>query len=181
MADATRPQAAPQVGIVLGSDSDLPIIRPAVAVLEELGLAYELVIASAHRTPARVAQYAATAEERGLEVIIAVAGGAAHLPGVLAAGTVLPVIGVPVGGSILGGMDALLSIAQMPGGVPVGCTGINNGKNAALLAAAILAVKYPELREKLKAYRQRQAEEVDAKNERLRQLGVESYLEQHLR
>ncbi|MEK7727263.1 MAG: 5-(carboxyamino)imidazole ribonucleotide mutase [candidate division KSB1 bacterium] len=143
----------PLVGIIMGSDSDLPVLQQAADILQEFGVAFELTIVSAHRTPQRMFEYARTAETRGLEVIIAGAGGAAHLPGMVAALTPLPVIGVPVKSSSLEGMDALLSIVQMPGGVPVATVAINNAKNAGILAAQILAVKFPELRARVKNYK----------------------------
>ena len=134
-----RDQRTPLVGIIMGSDSDLPVMDAAANVLAELGVPYELTIVSAHRTPDRMYRYAREAEERGVRVIIAGAGGAAHLPGMVASLTVLPVIGVPVSATRLLGQDALLSIVQMPAGVPVATVGIGNAKNAGLLAARIIA------------------------------------------
>ena len=131
------------VGIIMGSDSDLPILKEAAKILEELKVSYELTIVSAHRTPTRLFNYAKEAEARGLEVIIAGVGGAAHLPGMIAAVTPLPVIGVPVKTSTLQGFDSLLSIVQMPGGVPVATVAINNAKNAGILAAQIIGIKFP--------------------------------------
>ncbi|NUO79740.1 5-(carboxyamino)imidazole ribonucleotide mutase [candidate division KSB1 bacterium] len=145
--------AKPIVGIIMGSDSDLPIMKSAAEVLQELGVACEMSIVSAHRTPEHAFQYARTAEERGLEVVIAGAGGAAHLPGVVAALTPLPVIGVPVKAAALEGLDSLLSIVQMPSGVPVATVAINNAKNAGILAAQILGVKFPEVRARIKTYK----------------------------
>ncbi len=145
--------AKPIVGIIMGSDSDLPVMKPAAEILQELGVACEMSIVSAHRTPEHAFQYARTAEESGLEVIIAGAGGAAHLPGVVAALTPLPVIGVPVKAAALEGLDSLLSIVQMPSGVPVATVAINNAKNAGILAAQILGVKFPEVRARIKAYK----------------------------
>jgi len=152
----------PLVGIIMGSKTDLEILQGAVEVLREFGVAHELRILSAHRTPEKVLEWSETAEERGLEVLIAGAGSAAALPGVVAAKTVLPVLGVPVASTTLGGVDALLSIVQMPKGVPVGTLAIGKGgaANAALLAVAILAAKRPELREKLRAWRKKRADEV---------------------
>jgi len=152
----------PLVGIIMGSKTDLEILQEAVEVLREFGIEHELRILSAHRTPERVLEWAQTAEERGLEVLIAGAGSAAALPGVVAAKTVLPVLGVPVASTTLGGVDALLSIVQMPKGVPVGTLAIGKGgaANAALLAVSILAAKRPELREKLRAWRKKRADEV---------------------
>jgi len=152
----------PLVGIIMGSKTDLEVLQGAVEVLREFGIEHELRILSAHRTPERVLEWAQTAEERGLEVLIAGAGSAAALPGVVAAKTVLPVLGVPVASTTLGGVDALLSIVQMPKGVPVGTLAIGKGgaANAALLAISILAAKRPELREKLRAWRKKRADEV---------------------
>lgn len=149
-------QGQPLVGVVMGSKSDWETMQHAVETLKQLGIPCEVKILSAHRTPDEAMEYAATAEERGLQVIIAGAGGAAHLPGVLAAKTLLPVLGVPMQTSALGGLDSLLSIVQMPAGVPVGTLAIGKAgaTNAALLAAAILSIKYPELRERLRQYRQ---------------------------
>lgn len=152
----------PLVGIVMGSVSDWETMKHAAETLKRLEIPYEVRVLSAHRTPDQALEYAATAEERGLEVIIAGAGGAAHLPGVLAAKTLLPVLGVPMQTSALGGLDSLLSIVQMPAGVPVGTLAIGRAGavNAALLAAAFLGSKYPEIRDKLKAYRQAQTQAV---------------------
>ncbi|OGX13355.1 MAG: 5-(carboxyamino)imidazole ribonucleotide mutase [Omnitrophica bacterium RIFOXYB12_FULL_50_7] len=154
------------VGIVMGSDSDLETMKESTTTLEKFGIGYEVNIISAHRTPQRAHEYASTAETRGLEVIIAAAGGAAHLAGVVAAWTVLPVIGVPMQTPISGGLDSLLSMVQMPSGVPVACvaTGKAGAKNSAILAAQILGVKYPNLREKLKAFKEQIAMEVEEKN-----------------
>jgi len=150
----------PLVGIVGGSRSDFPTLEAAVAVLEELGVASELKVVSAHRTPDRLFLYAEEASGRGIRVIIAGAGGAAHLPGMLAAKTALPVIGVPIATEQLGGLDSLLSIVQMPRGVPVATVGIGNATNAGLLAAAILATSDPGLAERLAAWRARQTQAV---------------------
>jgi len=150
------------VGIIMGSKTDLEVLQGAVEVLREFGVEHELRILSAHRTPEKVLEWSQTAEERGLEVLIAGAGSAAALPGVVAAKTVLPVLGVPVASTTLGGIDALLSIVQMPKGVPVGTLAIGKGgaANAALLAVSILAAKRPDLREKLRAWRKKRADEV---------------------
>jgi len=150
------------VGIIMGSKTDLEVLQGAVEVLREFGIEHELRILSAHRTPEKVLEWSQTAEERGLEVLIAGAGSAAALPGVVAAKTVLPVLGVPVASTTLGGVDALLSIVQMPKGVPVGTLAIGKGgaANAALLAVSILAAKRPDLREKLRAWRKKRADEV---------------------
>jgi phosphoribosylaminoimidazole carboxylase PurE protein len=137
--------SAPVVGVVMGSDSDLPVMQSAVDVLDELGIGHEVRVTSAHRTPDEMIQYGKDAADRGIQVIIAGAGGAAHLPGMLASVTILPVIGVPVRTSALSGMDSLLSIVQMPRGVPVATVAVDNATNAALLAARILALSDPEL------------------------------------
>jgi 5-(carboxyamino)imidazole ribonucleotide mutase len=152
----------PLVGVIMGSRSDWDTLRHAAETLASIGVPHEARVVSAHRTPEWMAEYATTAEERGIEVIIAGAGGAAHLPGMVAAHTVLPVLGVPVESAALKGLDSLLSIVQMPGGVPVGTLAIGKAgaTNAALLAVAILAGKRPELREALRRYRARQAEAV---------------------
>ena len=151
---------APVVGVVGGSRSDFPVLEAAVAILDELDVPSELKVVSAHRTPDRLFEYAEGAAGRGLRVIIAGAGGAAHLPGMLAAKTILPVIGVPVPGGPLGGLDALLSIVQMPRGVPVATVAIGNATNAGLLAAEILAIADEALAERLRAWRARQTEVV---------------------
>ena len=149
-----------KVGIVMGSDSDLPIAEKAVGVLLELGIPYEVHVYSAHRTPAAAAEFARRAEERGFGVIIAIAGMAAHLAGSLAAGTTLPVIGIPCKSNTLDGIDALLSTVQMPSGIPVATVAINGGVNAALLSAQIIALGEPELAARLRERRQREAEAV---------------------
>jgi phosphoribosylaminoimidazole carboxylase PurE protein len=151
---------APLVGIVGGSRSDFPVLEQAVAVLAELGVSCELRVVSAHRTPDHLFRYAETAATRGIRVIIAGAGGAAHLPGMLAAKTLLPVIGVPIPTQHLGGLDSLLSIVQMPRGIPVATVAIGNADNAALLAAQVLALSDPALAERLAARRAAQAASV---------------------
>jgi len=156
------------VGIIVGSDSDLPIMQAAQKALEMLGVAYEIDIVSAHRTPDKLHQYAMSAEERGLKVLIAGAGGAAHLPGMAAALSILPVIGVPISATRLQGLDALLSIVQMPAGVPVATVAIDNAANAAILAAQILATGDPQLRERLRAYKTGLRDEVMKKSAKLR-------------
>lgn len=156
-----------RVGIIMGSDSDLPVMRPAAEILESLGIAFEITIVSAHRTPSRMYEYAQGAAERGLQVIIAGAGGAAHLPGMVAALTPLPVIGVPVRGKSLDGMDSLLSIVQMPRGVPVATVAINNGVNAGLLAARILGAADSEVQQRIESYQASQEREVMDKVRRL--------------
>jgi len=164
------------VGIVMGSDSDLPVMKDAAAVLDELGVASEVVISSAHRVPDKTADYARTAVERGLAVIIAGAGGAAHLPGVIAAHTPLPVIGVPVKSGALNGVDALYAIVQMPAGVPVATVGINGAKNAGILAAQIIGATNPEVRLRVVAYKEKLARQVKEKDALLAELGIEKYL-----
>ncbi|QGU33860.1 5-(carboxyamino)imidazole ribonucleotide mutase [Thermochromatium tepidum] len=143
----------PRVGIIMGSDSDLPVMRETASILDELGVAYEMTIVSAHRTPRRLYDYAQTAVERGLRVIVAGAGGAAHLPGMVAAITPLPVIGVPIKTSALAGQDSLLSIVQMPSGVPVATVAINGAKNAGILAAQILGSADAALLERIVRYK----------------------------
>ena len=152
----------PLVAVIMGSRSDWETMKHAADVLAELGVAHECEIVSAHRTPDWMVEFAKTAESRGIEVIIAGAGGAAHLPGMTASHTLVPVLGVPIQSQALNGLDSLLSIVQMPGGIPVGTLAIGKAgaKNAGLLAAAILATTRPELREKLRAMRARQTEEV---------------------
>lgn len=157
----------PPVGLIMGSDSDWSTMCAAAETLQEFGVAYEARVVSAHRTPADMADYAGTAASRGLRVIIAGAGGAAHLPGMVASHTVLPVIGVPVESKALKGMDSLLSIVQMPGGIPVATVGIGNARNAGLLALQILAITDGGLREKLKSFRERIADESRAASARL--------------
>lgn len=154
----------PQVGIIMGSDSDLPTMQKAADALAEFGVPFEIKVVSAHRTPDDMARYAKAAAKRGLKVIIAGAGGAAHLPGMTASHTTLPVIGVPVESKALKGLDSLLSIAQMPAGVPVATVSIGNGRNAGLLAVAILAAFDKRLSAKLGAFKKRMAAESRAKN-----------------
>jgi 5-(carboxyamino)imidazole ribonucleotide mutase len=156
----TEPEGPPVVGVVGGSRSDFPILEPACAVLMELGVATELRVVSAHRTPDHLFRYAEEAAGRGIKVIVAGAGGAAHLPGMLAAKTLLPVIGVPIPSQHLNGLDSLLSIVQMPRGVPVATVAIGNGMNAGLLAAQVLALSDASLRERLAAWRARQTQSV---------------------
>lgn len=156
--------SAPVVGVVMGSSSDLPVLRPAVEVLEGFSIASELHVVSAHRTPAEMLAYGSSAASRGLKVLIAGAGGAAHLPGMLASVTSLPVIGVPVALDRLDGLDSLLSIVQMPRGVPVATVAINGAHNAALLAVRILAVDDPALRAALDQHRERLAGEAAAQD-----------------
>jgi 5-(carboxyamino)imidazole ribonucleotide mutase len=149
----------PRVAILTGSKSDLPVLEPCVETLKQLGIDHEVHVMSAHRSPTKVQQFAASAADNGFDVIIAAAGMAAHLPGVVASMTALPVIGIPIasGNHAASGLDSLLSIAQMPPGVPVACVAINGAKNAALLAASILALKHPEVRQALERFRQQQS------------------------
>lgn len=142
------------VGVIMGSDSDLKIMADAASVLEQFGVPFELTVVSAHRTPQRMVEYATTAVARGLKVIVAGAGGAAHLPGMVASLTPLPVVGVPIAATLLNGTDALLSIAQMPAGVPVATVAVNNATNAGLLAVQILGTADAALREAMDAYKQ---------------------------
>lgn len=157
-----KANTTPIVGVIMGSKSDWDTMKNATEMLEQLGIPYETEVVSAHRTPDKLFQYAENAESHGLEVIIAGAGGAAHLPGMVAAKTVLPVLGVPVQSKALNGMDSLLSIAQMPAGIPVGTLAIGNAgaTNAALLAAAMLGNKYPDIRNALNKFRSQQTEAV---------------------
>lgn len=164
------------VGIVMGSDSDLPVMKTAAEQLTDLGISYELTIVSAHRTPERMFEYAKKAAARGLKVIIAGAGGAAHLPGMIAAITTLPVIGVPVQSKTMSGLDSLYSIVQMPPGVPVATVAINGAKNAGLLAAQIIGTNDKAVAEKLKKYKKDLEESVLKKAEKLEKIGEEEYL-----
>ena len=165
-----------QVGIVMGSDSDMPIMAKAADILDQLGVSYEMTIISAHREPDVFFEYAKSAEEKGFKVIIAGAGMAAHLPGMCAAIFPMPVIGIPMSGKNLEGMDALYSIVQMPPGIPVATVAIDGGMNAAILAAKMLAMSDPELLEKLKAYSAEMKDTVQAKADRLAEVGYEEYL-----
>lgn len=158
----------PLVGIIMGSDSDWPTVAPAAEALAEFGVPLEVGVMSAHRTPERMLAYAKSAHERGLKVIIACAGGAAHLPGMVAAATPLPVIGVPRALADLDGLDSLLSIVQMPAGVPVATVSIGGAKNAGLLAVRILGAGDPALTDRMADYQRKMAEEVEAKDEALR-------------
>ena len=160
--------AQPTVGIIMGSDSDLPLMREAFDALAEFGIVAEVRVLSAHRTPDDALNYARTAVARGIKLIIAGAGGAAHLPGVLASSTPVPVIGVPVPLKVLDGMDSLLSIVQMPSGVPVASVGVGAARNAGLLAVRILAVADPELREQVVRFQERLAEGARAKDAKVR-------------
>jgi 5-(carboxyamino)imidazole ribonucleotide mutase len=171
-------QSAPLVAVVMGSDSDLPTMQPAVAMLERFGLAAEVRVLSAHRTPLEMVAFAQAAAGRGFRVIIAGAGGAAHLPGMVASLTTLPVIGVPVQTRALSGVDSLHSIVQMPAGIPVATVAIGNGANAGLLAAQILATADPDLAQRVAVYRQELHDQVAAKDARLLELGSTAYLKQ---
>ena len=168
----------PKVGIVMGSDSDMKVMSKAADMLEKLGVEYEMTIISAHREPDVFFEYAKSAEEKDFKVIIAGAGMAAHLPGMCAAIFPMPVIGIPMSGKNLEGVDALYSIVQMPPGIPVATMAIDGGVNAAILAARILATSDPELLGRLKAYSQEMKETVQAKAEKLDQLGHKEYLKQ---
>jgi len=161
----------------MGSDSDLGVMSEAAKVLEEFGIEYEITVCSAHRTPERAHEYATTAINRGLKVIIAGAGGAAHLAGVMAANTTLPVIGVPIK-SVLDGLDSLLSTAQMPPGVPVATVGIDAGKNAGLVSVQILATADANLMQKMADYKKKMASQINEKAKKLEDMGYKKYLEQ---
>jgi len=156
-----------KVGILMGSDSDLAVVQKGLSILKSFGVEYEVRVMSAHRTPDLAVAYAESAEERGIEVLIGAAGKAAHLPGVIAALTTLPVIGLPIKSSTMDGLDSLLSIVQMPSGIPVATVAINGSENAALLAIHILSVKYPELRAKLKQYREDMKQAVIEKDQKI--------------
>lgn len=158
----------PLVGLIMGSDSDWPTVKPAAEVLAEFGVPFEVGVVSAHRTPEKMLAYAKSAHERGLKAIIACAGGAAHLPGMVAAATPLPVIGIPRALKDLDGLDSLLSIVQMPGGVPVATVSIGGAKNAGLLAVRILSAGDPGLVDKMVAYQENMAAEVEKKDANLR-------------
>jgi 5-(carboxyamino)imidazole ribonucleotide mutase len=170
-----RRQAMAKVGIVMGSDSDMPVMSKAADMLEKFGVDYEMTIISAHREPDIFFEYAKTAEEKGFKVIIAGAGMAAHLPGMCAAIFPMPVIGIPMHTTSLGGRDSLYSIVQMPTGIPVATVAINGGANAAILAAKILATSDAELLARLKAYSEEMKEEVTAKDEKLQKVGHKNY------
>jgi len=166
-----------KVGIIMGSDSDLPVMKEAADILKELDIPFELTIVSAHRTPKRLYEYAETAKERGISVIIAGAGGSAHLPGMVASITTLPVIGVPIMTKALQGVDSLYSIVQMPAGIPVATVAINGAKNAGILAASILSVSDEQIAGKLKEYKENQNKAVVEKADKLEKTGYEAYLE----
>lgn len=164
-----------KVGIVMGSDSDMPVMRKAADILEKLGVDFEMTIISAHREPDIFFEYAKTAESKGMKVIIAGAGMAAHLPGMCAAIFPMPVIGIPMHTTSLGGRDSLYSIVQMPSGIPVATVAINGGANAGLLAAKILATSDPKLLDRLKAYSEEMKAQVEEKAERLEKIGYKAY------
>lgn len=159
----------PKVAVIMGSDSDFPVVESCLKILKEFGVDFTVTVCSAHRTPDKAAELAKNAEKDGYDVIIAAAGKAAHLPGVIAAYTVLPVIGLPIKSSTMDGLDSLLSIVQMPSGIPVATVAINGSDNAALLAIQILGGAYPCLREKLHDYKLRSAQQVEAKNLQLQE------------
>lgn len=166
------------VGIIMGSDSDLPVMSEATKVLGEFGISVETTIVSAHRTPDRMNEYAKSAAQNGIKVIIAGAGGAAHLPGMVASQTTLPVIGVPIKTSSMDGLDSLLSIAQMPKGIPVATVAVNGATNAGLLALRILALSDEALSKKLEEYKKNMKETVSEKAEKLEKTGYKKYLEE---
>jgi 5-(carboxyamino)imidazole ribonucleotide mutase len=157
----------PKVAVIMGSDSDFPVLKSCLKLLKEFGVETETLVCSAHRTPHKAAEFATNAESNGIEVIIAAAGKAAHLPGVLAAFTPLPVIGIPIKSSTMDGLDSLLSIVQMPAGIPVATVAVDGADNAALLAVQILSGLHPELREKMKEYKKGLAAKVEQRNAEL--------------
>ena len=167
------------VGIILGSDSDLPEIAQCFVILEKFNIQFEIAVSSAHRTPDETKQWVCTAGERGIKVIIAAAGGAAHLPGVVASHTILPVVGVPILTTLSGGLDSLLSIVQMPSGIPVGTMAVGKagGANAALYALSILALSDPVIAGKLAEYKKEMADAVKNKNAKLQQTGWKAYID----
>ena len=171
--------SSPLVGIVMGSDSDLPIMKEAAEVLESLGIAHEISVISAHRNPQGTFKYASGAKSRGLKVMIAGAGGSAHLPGVIAALTTLPVIGVPIKTSKLSGLDSLLSIVQMPDGIPVATVAINGARNAGILAAQIIAVADSKVSSELQKFKGTLKAKVEAKSKELGKIGYKAYLNKH--
>jgi 5-(carboxyamino)imidazole ribonucleotide mutase len=168
----------PIVGIIMGSDSDLPVMQDAATILDQFGIEHEVTIVSAHRTPERMYEYAKAAEEKGIQVIIAGAGGSAHLPGMTASLTSLPVIGVPIKTKALEGLDSLLSIVQMPPGIPVATVAINGAKNAGLLAAKIIGTSNKEVSEKVKAYAKNLEQSVLDKVGKLEDEGFKKYLDE---
>lgn len=166
------------VGIITGSDSDLPKIKECFSTLKKFDVPFEIIVSSAHRTPEQTAEWVSTARKRGIRVIIAAAGGAAHLPGVVSAHTTLPVIGIPIESNLAGGLDSLLAIAQMPGGIPVGtmAAGKGAGINAALYAVSILATSDKTLETKLADYRQSMKKSIEDKNRKLNDMGYEAFI-----
>lgn len=158
-----------KAAVLMGSKSDLAVVKPAVTALRSFGVEVEVRVISAHRTPEEAHEFASNAQKNGIEVIICAAGKAAHLGGVIAASTVLPVIGLPVKTDMMGGLDSLLSIVQMPSGIPVATVGVNAGENAGILAAQILAVKYPQIAEKLAEYKLRMKEKINSDDALVRQ------------
>jgi len=166
----------PKVAVIMGSDSDLPIIKETTEVLDQFKIKYQLHVLSAHRTPEKTIAFAKKAYQKGIKVIIAGAGGAAHLPGIIAAFFPLPVIGLPIKSKTLNGLDSLYSIVQMPPGVPVGTVAINGAKNAALLALEILAVSDNKIKEALLSFRKKQQQTVKEKSKKLNRLGAKEYL-----
>ena len=158
----------PKVAVVMGSDSDFPKLVPCIKILKEFGVEVDVNVISAHRTPEDAEVFAKSAEEKGIGVIIAAAGKAAHLGGIIAAHTILPVIGLPIKSSTMDGLDSLLSIVQMPKGIPVATVAIDGGDNAGILAAQILSLSYPEIKEKLRAFKIKMKEEVRAKNDAIK-------------
>ena len=159
-----------KVGILMGSKSDFDVVKPAVNVLKKFGVEVEVRVISAHRTPDEAHEFASNAKENGIEVLICAAGKAAHLGGVIAAMTTLPVIGLPVKTDMMGGLDSLLSIVQMPAGIPVATVGVNGGENAGLLALQILGIKYPEIEAQLVAYKEAMREKINADDKALQEL-----------
>ncbi len=169
----------PLVGIVMGSDSDLPVMKDAAEALDSFGIPYEISVISAHRNPQGTVQYASSAKSRGLKIIIAGAGGSAHLPGVIAALTTLPVIGIPVKTSKLSGLDSLLSIVQMPDGIPVATVAINGARNAGILAAQMIGLIDAKVAQKLTGFKGDLKTKVEAKSKELHALGYKRYIEKH--
>jgi 5-(carboxyamino)imidazole ribonucleotide mutase len=165
-----------EIGIIMGSDSDLEIMQESGKILEEFNIQYEILVVSAHRTPDVLYKYAISAKKSGKKIIIAGAGGSAHLPGMVASMTTLPVIGVPIKTKTMNGLDSLLSIAQMPPGVPVATVAVNGAKNAGLLAVEILALSDKNLEKKLDAYKKKMNVEVKSKSEKLKKVGYKKYL-----
>ncbi len=168
-----------KIGIIMGSDSDLPVMKKSCQILDELDVEYELTVISAHRTPQRAQEYALNAKANNIAVIIAGAGKAAHLPGVIAASTLVPVIGVPIRTSTLGGADSLYSMVQMPGGIPVATVALNGAKNAALLALQMIALSDQEILRKLKRYRDEMRQDVNQTAQKLEDIGYKKYLKEY--